>query len=214
MEKMQNTLSYCIRKEKESDFRKTEELVRESFWNVYRPGCQEHYVLHCFRSDPDYVPDLALVMESEGVLVGQIIFVRSKICLDKGTELSIMTFGPIAIHPKLQRQGLGLALLQYALAEAITLGVGAVAITGNPAFYGKAGFVLGKSVGVIYKDDPAADYFLVKELQPGFLQGVRGTYYDPKGYFVCSYDSEGFQQFESSFPYKEKRVLLGQLFKS
>ena len=55
-----------IRREEEKDRRAVEHLVRESFWNVYRPGCYEHFVLHKLRSDPAFVQELDLVMEKDG----------------------------------------------------------------------------------------------------------------------------------------------------
>ena len=92
------------------------------------------------------------------------------------------------------------------------MGAGALAITGNIDFYGKSGFVPAKIKGIHYADDPEADYFLIKELTPGFLDGISGTYKDPVGYFVCEKDPEGFERFEATFPKKEKRKLTGQLF--
>mgnify|MGYP003314308590 CR=1 FL=1 len=206
---MQN---YLIRQEHKKDYRVVEELVREAFWNVYRPGCQEHYVLHCFRSAKDYVPELALVMEVEGNIIGQIMFVRTELELEDGKTLPIMTFGPISIATQYKRQGYGLALLNFALTKAQEMGVGAVAMAGDIDFYGKAGFVPAKNLGIHYADDWDADYFLAKELQTGFLDGVKGIYHDPKGYFVCVKDAEGFAKYEASFPYKEKLKLPGQLF--
>ena len=126
--------------------------------------------------------------------------------------MPIMTFGPISIAPKYKRQGYGKRLLDYSMEKACKLGAGALAITGNILFYGKSGFVPAKTKGVRYADDPEADYFLIKELTPGFLDGISGTYKDPQGYFVCEKNPKGFEQFESTFPKKEKLKLPGQLF--
>lgn len=201
-----------IRREEKKDHRAVEELTREAFWNVYRPGCMEHYVLHCYRNDPAFVPELDLVMEKDGELIGQVIYVRSKIDCDDGREIPIMTFGPIGIAPAFKRQGYGKRLLDYSMERARELGAGALAITGNIDFYGKSGFVPAKTRGVRYADDPEADYFLIKELDCGFLNGISGTYRDPEGYFVCEKDPDGFEKFEATFPEKEKLKLPGQLF--
>ena len=115
-----------IRLETKDDYKAVENLTREAFWNVYRPGCMEHYLLDCYRDDPAFVP--------------------------------------------------------------------------------------AKTKGVRYADDPEADYFLIKELTPGFLEGISGTYKDPEGYFVCEKNPEAFEQFEATFPKKEKLKLPGQLF--
>ncbi len=200
-----------IRPETESDDRAVENLTREAFWNVYRPGCMEHYVLHCFRADPAFVPELDLVMELDGTLIGHIMYARSEIACSDGRALPIMTFGPISIAPEYKRQGYGKCLLDYSMEKAKEMGAGALAITGNILFYGKSGFVPAKSKGIRYADDPDASYLLIKELTPGFLSGISGTYKDPEGYFVCERDPDGFAQFEATFPEKEKQKLPGQL---
>lgn len=198
-----------IRNETPNDYHVVENLTREAFWNVYRPGCLEHFVLHEFRSDPAFVPELDLVMELDGALVGHVMYVRSAIQKDGGGELPIMTFGPISIAPQYKRQGFGSVLLRESMRRAKAMGAGALAITGNIDFYGKSGFVVAKTKGVRYADDPDADYFLIAELTPGFLNGVSGTYKDPDGYFVSE---EAAEAFDAQFAPKEKLKLPGQLF--
>ena len=201
-----------IRNETKEDYRNVENLTREAFRNVYRPGCTEHYVLHCYRNDPAFVPELDFVMELNGEPIGQVIYVRSEIECDDGRKLPIMTFGPIGIAPEYKRQGYGKRLLDYSMEKAKETGVGALAITGNILFYGKSGFVPAKTKGVRYADDPEADYLLIKEVIPGFLDGISGTYKDPEGYFVCEKNPKAFELFEATFPKKEKKKLPGQLF--
>ena len=203
---MQNII---IRRETPADHRIVETLTREAFWNVYRPGCLEHYVLHRFRHDPAFVPELDLVMEREGEIIGHIMYVRSLICAEDGRQIPIMTFGPISIVPELQRRGYGKVLLDYSMAKARDMGGGALAITGNIDFYGKSGFVVSKTCGIRYEDDPEAEYFLIAELEPGFLNGITGTYKDPAGYFVDEAEAEAF---DTQFPPKEKQKLPGQIF--
>lgn len=201
-----------IRLETEADYRNSENLTREAFWNVYCPGCKEHYVLHRYRNDSAFVPGLDFVMELDGELIGHVMYVRSAILCEDGRSVPMMTFGPISIAPAYKRQGYGKRLLDYSMEKAQAMGAGALAITGNIDFYGKSGFVPAKTKGVCYADDPDADYFLIKELTPGFLDGISGTYKDPEGYFVCDEDSEDFARFEATFPPKQKLKLPGQIF--
>lgn len=151
-----------IRNETKEDYRKVENLTREAFWNVYRPGCMEHYVLHCYRNNPAFVPELDFVMELNNELIGQVIYVRSEIDCDNGRKAPIMTFGPIGIAPEYKRQGYGKRLLDYSMEKAKETGVGALVVTGNILFHGKSGFVPAKTKGVRYADDPEADYFSSK----------------------------------------------------
>ena len=198
-----------FRNETPNDYRTIEHLTREAFWNVYRPGCLEHYVLHVLRDDPAFVPELDIVMEKDGEIIGHVIYLRSAIETDDGRTIPIMTFGPISIDPRFQRQRYGKLLLEHSMQQARELGAGALAITGNIDFYGKSGFVVSKTRGVRYADDPEADYFLIAELKPGFLDGITGTYRDPAGYFVDEQEAEAF---DAAFPPKEKLKLPGQIF--
>lgn len=198
-----------FRNETEADYREVENLTRESFWNVYRPGCSEHYVLHQFRNRADFVKELDFVMEKDGKIIGHAMYARAEIKQDDGTSLPMMTLGPISIAPEYKRKGYGTMLLQYSVEKAAEMGAGALAFCGNSHFYGKSGFVPAKSKGVRYAEDPEADYFLIKELTPGFLDGVSGTFKEPDGYFVDDADVE---EFDKRFPPKEKLVLPGQIF--
>ena len=125
---------------------------------------------------------------------------RSEIDCDDGRTLPIMTFGPISIAPAYKRQGYGKQLLDYSMEKAKEMGAGALAITGNIDFYGKSGFVRPKPRACAMTD-AGCGLFLIRELTPGFLDGVSGTYKDPEGYFVCEKDPEGFEQFEATFPF-------------
>ncbi|MGI6211143.1 MAG: GNAT family N-acetyltransferase [Anaerovoracaceae bacterium] len=206
-----NRVGIQIRRERPEDYRETEELVREAFWNVYHPGCTEHYLLHCFRTKEEFIPELDLVMEKDGRIIGQIMYVHSMILKEDGSELPVMTFGPLSIHPEYARKGYGKKLLDCSMDAARKLGAGALVITGNIEFYGKSGFVTGKSVGIRYAEDPDADYLLVKELKKDYLRDVRGTFTDPPGYLEAVRDPEAFERYDRTFPKKEKKKLPGQL---
>ena len=201
-----------IRLEKKEEYRQVESLVRESFWNVYRPGCLEHYVLHRLRSDPDFVPELDFVMEQNGTLIGQNVFMRAIIRADDGREIPIMTMGPICIAPERKRQGYGKILLDYSLEQASRLGCGALCFEGNIDFYGKSGFTYASEFGIRYHGLPEgadASFFLCRELIPGYLKGITGVYATPRAYFVDEAEAEAFDR---AFPPREKLKLPGQLF--
>ena len=203
---------YIIRSEEEKDYRIVEELVRDSFWNVYRPGCLEHYVLHTMRSNPDFISELDFVMEKDGRIIGQNIFVKAEIKADSGETVPILAMGPICIANDLKRKGYGKKLLDYSLDRAAEMGFGAVCFEGNIDFYGKSGFTFASEFGIRYHGLPEgedASFFLCKELKEGYLNGITGEYATPQGYFVDENEAE---EFDKSFPKKEKLKLPGQLF--
>ena len=207
-----NKNDYIIRLERKDEQREVENLVREAFWNVYRPGCLEHYVLHQLREDPAFVPELDLVMEKDGKIIGQNMFMQAVIRADDGREIAIMTMGPICICRELQRQGLGRILLDKSLEKAVALGCGALCFEGNIAFYGKSGFAYASEFGIRYHGLPEgadASFFLCRELIPGYLNGITGEYAPPQGYFV---DAQEAEVFDRTFPLKIKEKLPGQIF--
>ncbi len=207
-----NKIDYIIRLENNNEHREVENLVRESFWNVYRPGCTEHYVLHQLRNDHAFVPELDFVMEKDGKLIGQNMFMRAFITADDGRNIPIMTMGPICISPEFKRKGYGKKLLDYSLEKAAELGAGALCFEGNIDFYGKSGFTYAREFGIRYHGLPeGADdsFFLCKELKTGYLDGITGVYAPPQGYFVDEAETE---EFDRLFPPKEKLKLPGQLF--
>ena len=207
-----NKNDLCFRLERKEEYREVENLVRDSFWNVYRPGCLEHYVLHCLRDDPDFVPELDFVMEKDGEIIGQNIFVKAVINADDGREIPILTMGPICVRNDLKRQGYGKALLDFSLEKAAEYGAGALCFEGNIDFYGKSGFDFASAFGIRYHGLPEgedASFFLCRELIPGYLDGVTGEYSTPQGYFVDEAEAENF---DKAFPTKEKLKLPGQIF--
>ena len=207
-----NKNDLLIRLEAPQDYAKVENLARESFWNVYRPGCLEHYVLHCLRDDPAFVPELSCVLEKDGEIIGQNIFMHAWIAADDGRKIPIMTMGPICIAPQYKRQGYGKILLDYSLEKAAAYGAGALCFEGNIDFYGKSGFTYASEFGIRYHGLPEgedASFFLCRELIPGYLEGITGEYATPQGYFV---DEDEAEAFDKQFPPKVKQKLPGQLW--
>lgn len=204
-----------IRRERPEEYFQVENLVRESFWNVYRPGCQEHFVLHRLREDPAFVKELDLVMEHDGRLIGQNMFMRAHIEADDGRRVPIMTMGPICIANDLKRRGYGKMLLDYSLGQAAALGCGALCFEGNILFYGQSGFTYARDFGIRYHGLPEgadSSFFLCRELVPGYLSGVTGVYGPPEGYFAADQDPAAFEVFDALFPPRVKLKLPGQLF--
>lgn len=201
-----------IRLEREEDYRENENLIRESFWNVYCPGCKEHYLMHVLRSDDSCVNELNFVMEKAGKIIGQNVFAKTVIEADDGRVIDVLTMGPICITPELKRRGYGKMLLDYTVEKAKEMGFGAVLFEGNIDFYGKSGFDYSSKFGIRYHDlpeDADSSFFLCKELKPGYLDDVTGVYQTPEVYYVKDDEVE---EFDKTFPPKQKLKLPGQLF--
>ena len=59
-------MNMTIRREERKDYRAVESLTRQAFWNLYVPGCVEHYLVHLLRRHRDFVPELDFVLELDG----------------------------------------------------------------------------------------------------------------------------------------------------
>lgn len=204
--------NYVIRREAGADYAEVENLTREAFWNVYRPGCVEHFLLHRYRELPQFIPELSQVLEADGRILAHIMYSRAELRRENGGVLPMLVFGPVSVLPEYQKRGHGAALIRHTLAEAAESGFGAVVITGSPEYYRRFGFVEAKTLGIYYdgvpRDEPTP-YLQALELRDGYLAGGPWTYSDPPGYDVRDEDVDAF---DARFPPKQKLKLPGQLW--
>lgn len=200
-----------IRLEEEKDYFAVENLTREAFWNVYRPGCNEHLVTHNLRKAECFVKELCFVYEKDGEAVGSIVYAKGKLKKDDGKTDEILLFGPVAVLPKYQKQGIGKALIEYSLLRAKEMGFPCVVITGNFNYYRKFGFESASKHGVFYNGIDKSEespFFMLKVLNAEKMQNVKGEYFEPKEYFPAD---EELNEFEKQFPPKVKEKREGQL---
>lgn len=203
-EKTMNTNNYTIRRETENDYKAVELLTREAFWNQYTPGCHEHYFVHVMRTHADFIPELALVLEKDGEIIGNVMYTKSTLRDADGNEKQILSFGPLSVAPQYQRQGCGKALLEYSFQQAIALGYDTIAIFGNPGNYVGRGFKSCKKHNVCLEGDFFPTALLVKELIPDALDGRRWYFHPSPVEQVCE-DETAVAEFDSAFEPKEKR---------
>ncbi len=190
-----------IRLETPADYRQSEELMRAAFWNRYEPGCSEHYLVHILRTAPGFVPELDLVAVVDGVLAGQVVFVKGCIHGDDGRCREVLSLGPLAVLPSLQRKGIGRALIEQACTVARSLGYRAIFLCGDPDYYRKVGFVLAETFGIRTAENRYFAALHACPLYPGALDGAAGRYHEDPVYQV---DEEQVQAFDRGFPKWER----------
>lgn len=193
-----------IRLETEKDFRAVEELTREAFWNVYKPGADEHYYLHEMRNHPDFLPELDFVLELDGRIVASILFTRAWLEDEEGQRKEIVSCGPLCVHPAFQRRKLGKRLIRHAFGAAREMGYDVNVNFGNPGNYVTSGFVSCRKKDVscfAWGNYPTG--LLVVELVPGALEGRRWLYI-PSTAADCCEDTAAVAAFDATFPPKEK----------
>lgn len=190
-----------LRRETPADYRAVENLTREAFWNQYKPGCDEHYLVHILRDSAAFIPELDFVAELDGKLVGHILYTNSMIALDAGGALPVITFGPISVLPALQKQGIGKALIAHTLGIAQQMGFPAVFIYGDPLYYSRSGFQPAEAYGIASEGNEYSAALQTVELQPGTLKHAQGRFIESP---VYSIDAAAAEAFDHTFPPKEK----------
>ncbi|MGB4092501.1 MAG: N-acetyltransferase [Ruminococcus flavefaciens] len=198
-----NKSDYIIRKETKNDYREVENLNREAFWNLSVPGCSEHYFVHVMRDHKDFIPELAHVLEIGGKIVGCVMYCKGLLKDEEGNEKTVLTMGPLCVHPDYQRQGIGKALLEYTFALGRKMGYDTVINFGNPDNYVARGYKSCKKYNVCLEGDVFPAALLVKELTEGALDGRKWYYYQCDADAPCE-DEEAVEKFDSQFPPKVK----------
>ena len=183
-----------IRNEEEKDYQTVERITREAFYNMYIPGCTEHYLVNVMRSHKDFIPELDFVMEVDGEVIGNIMYTKSWLTDDDGGQKQIITFGPVSIAPEHQRKGYGKRLMQHSFEKAVSLGYDVIVIFGTPMNYVSSGFKSCKKYNICLEGGKFPAAMLVKELIPGALDGKRRYYHDSPVMTVSEEDAAAFDE--------------------
>ena len=196
-----------IRNEEPKDYQAVETLTRKAFYNIYVPGCSEHYLVRIMREHEDFIPELDFVMEQDGEIIGNIMYTKSRLIDEQGTEKQILTFGPVCIDPAHQSKGLGKLLLEHSFEKAAALGYDVIVIFGSPANYVSRGFQSCKKFNVCVEGGKFPSAMMVKELIAGALDGRKWFYYDSP---VMAVSEEDAQKFDDTLEKMEKKHLPSQ----
>ena len=194
-------MDIAIRNETEHDFREVEELTREAFWNLYVPGCIEHYLVHKMRDHPDFITELDAVAECDGKIVGNIMYTKAWLIDENGREMEIVSFGPVSVLPEYQRKGIGSALIKHTARIARENGIPGIVILGDPHDYCKHGFKNGKDLGISDMNGEYPAGLLALELQEKAFGRHRWKFRYSE---VCNVNEEEAEVFDGGFPAKEK----------
>lgn len=196
-----------IRNETPADYAAVESMTRKSFWNLYVPGCSEHYLVHIMRNHPDFLPALDLVMEKEGQIIGNIMYTKANLVDEAGAIKEILTFGPVCISPENQRKGYGKKLLATSFDRALALGYAVIVIFGDPANYVGSGFASCKKHNVCLQDGQFPSAMMVKELKPHALDGRKWVYRQSP---VFEIDEQEAQRYDDTLEPMEKKTQPSQ----
>ena len=201
-------MAISIRLEEHRDFKTVEYLTRETFWDLYRPGCCEHLVVHTIRKDPAFIPELSYVVCDGETVIGNIIYSKAKVVRDDQNEFEVLCMGPFAVLPAYQKKGIGARLLNHTLEQAKERGFKAVIIFGNPVYYQRFSFRNAKDFGITTAWGANLDAFMALELSDGSLNGITGKFFASQAFDIKDQELE---EFEKQFPYREKHVTDTQL---
>jgi len=194
-----------LRLENENDYFEVEALTREAFWNVYRPGCSEHLVLHNLRKSDSFIKELDYVWLENNQIVGNIVYSKMYSGLGKNMSSEVIAFGPISVHPDYQKTGIGKKMIEYTVKIAKEMGFKAILITGNNKYYNPLGFVSASKHNIYFtglSEQDESSFFMAKELEEGYLIKHSGIYDFDK---IFEVDGKELEDFEKRFPEKVKR---------
>jgi len=194
-------MDILIRPETENDYFENEYVTREAFWNLYVPGCNEHYLVHVLRKHADYLPEFSFVAEYQNKIIGNIFYARSHVINEQDQRMDTLTFGPVSVLPEFQRKGVGSALIQHTVAIARQKNYPAIIIYGSPSNYCKHGFKNCKDFQISTEDGRYPYSMLVLELQPGAFANHSWKYYDSPVYDIQDAEVE---EYDKRFPPKAK----------
>ena len=197
-----------IRLETQSDFKETETLTREAFLDLYKPGCDEHLIVHKIRNVAAFVSGLGFVATSDNKIIGNIIYSKAKVINDHNIKHEVLCMGPLSVLPSYQKKGIGSKLIEYSIDEARDMGFKGVIIFGNPNYYNRFGYCNALKYKIKTSDGHNFDAFMALELYENSLKGIEGKFY-PDSVFII--DNKELEEFEKEFPYKEKHVTDTQL---
>lgn len=199
-----------FRLEEEKDYKEVENLIREAFWNVYRPGCFEHYVIHKLHSEKCFEKSLTYLAEKDGKIIAAIFYSLGSITRSDGVKEDCLTFGPVGVLPEYQKRGYGKAIIEFSMKQAEKQGFDKVVITGNPDYYKQFGFEPAFNYGIHYigmDENDEAPFFMCKVFKAEKkISG--GTYTDPECFET---EEKEVDKFDKNFPPKKKEKLPGQL---
>jgi predicted N-acetyltransferase YhbS len=200
-------MKFTIRPEIEADHLEVEELHREAFWNLYAPGCDEHYLCHILRDHIDFIKELDFVAEIDGKILGSIMYTKSQLLGENGEIVETVSFGPLCVHPKHQRKGIGTALIEKTKSIVQSKNIPAIIIYGDPHNYCKHGFKNGIDFNVSNLEGDYPLGLLILETMPGFFSSQR---WKARQSAVFNFDSKDALEFDKKFKEKEKIVKYSQ----
>jgi predicted N-acetyltransferase YhbS len=197
----QKIMEVSIRRTTEKDFFKTENMTRESFWNMYKPGCDEHLILHQIRESKSYIGKLDIIAIYNDEIIGHVISTKARVIDKQDKEHEVLCVGPISVLPSFQNKGIGTRLLNYSISEAKKIGFKGMILFGNPDYYHRFGFKNAREYEITTKDNQNFEPFMALELQENGMDNVKGRFFECEAFIIRENE---LVEYEKKFPFKEK----------
>jgi len=158
-----------IRAEQTDDIAAIQEINRLAFAQE-----EEALLVQRIRESPGFIPDLSLVAIKDEKVAGHILFSRIHIETPQG-DVEVLSLAPMAVRPEFQNSGIGSDLVREGLKRCRDLDHTIVVVIGHPEYYPRFGFVPARKKGLELNFPVPGEAFMVCELAPDALAGIKGT---------------------------------------
>lgn len=172
-----------IRQEQKNDFESVFKLIEKAFKNEQFSDHKEQFLVERLRKSTAFIPELSIVAEIDGKVVGHLLVTKLKI-KNKATEFESLALAPVSVLPEFQRRGIGEKLIIEAHQKAIELGYKSIVLLGHEKYYPRFGYKQADQYGIKFPFEAPKENCMVVELVENGLQGVNGMVEYPEAFNV------------------------------
>ena len=149
-----------LRPEEAKDYPAVYAVIKAAFARAAHADGNEQDLASALRQSDAYIPELALVAEAGGRIVGHILFTKAVIA--GSVQLAL---APLSVLPEYQRRGVGSALIREGHRRARELGYGYSIVLGSETYYPRMGYVPAKNFGIVPPFAVADENFMACKLR-------------------------------------------------
>ena len=171
--RLDTEMAIKLRQESSEDFDEVFSVIESAFKNEDHSDQKEQLLVEKLRNSEAFIPELSIVAEDNGEIVGHILLTRIQIKNDHRLFESL-ALAPVSVRPGYQKMGIGGQLINEAHRIAKALGYKSIVLLGHEAYYPKFGYELASKYYIKIPFAAPDENCMVIKLVEGGLKGVNG----------------------------------------